>query len=217
VPTVGSTGRRRRGPVAAGVGEPVAADVGEPVAADAGGPVAAGVGGPVAAGEDELRAESIPGPPWPAEKFDPGVFESIAPLVQERVATLAEVPAMVDFLFLADPVVDEGSWEKAIRRDGGALEVLDGAVAAYSAIPADQWSAEEIRAATEALGAAMDRKLSKTQAPVRVAVTGRTVGPPLFESLALLGRDEVIRRLELARAHASAHASAHTDEDLAES
>jgi glutamyl-tRNA synthetase len=38
-------------------------------------------------------------------------------------------------------------------------------------------------------------KMGKAQAPVRVAVTGRTVGPPLFESLELLGRDETLRRL----------------------
>jgi glutamyl-tRNA synthetase len=40
----------------------------------------------------------------------------------------------------------------------------------------------------------------KVQAPVRVAVTGRTVGPPLFESLEVLGRDETLRRLRAARA-----------------
>jgi glutamyl-tRNA synthetase len=38
-------------------------------------------------------------------------------------------------------------------------------------------------------------KLGKTQAPIRVAITGRTVGPPLFESLEILGREETIRRL----------------------
>ena len=42
------------------------------------------------------------------------------------------------------------------------------------------------------------RKLGKAQAPIRVAVTGRTVGPPLFESLVVLGRQEVLRRLEVA-------------------
>jgi glutamyl-tRNA synthetase len=39
-------------------------------------------------------------------------------------------------------------------------------------------------------------KLGKTQAPIRVAMTGRTVGPPLFESIEILGRDETIRRLQ---------------------
>ena len=43
-----------------------------------------------------------------------------------------------------------------------------------------------------------DLKLGKAQAPVRVAVTGRTVGPPLFEALEVLGRDETLRRLRAA-------------------
>ena len=44
-----------------------------------------------------------PRPPWPAERFDPERFARMAPVVQERVATLSEVPAMVDFVFLEDP------------------------------------------------------------------------------------------------------------------
>jgi len=49
-------------------------------------------------------------------------------------------------------------------------------------------------------------KLGKAQAPVRVAVTGRTVGPPLFESLEALGHDETLRRLSAAAAAAAASA-----------
>ena len=45
----------------------------------------------------------------------------------------------------------------------------------------------------EAIGERYGLKLGKAQAPVRVAVTGRTVGPPLFESLEVLGRDEMLR------------------------
>ena len=61
-----------------------------------------------------------------------------------------------------------------------------------------EWTADGLKAATET---AMDRyelKLGKAQAPPRVAVTGRAVGPPLFESLEVLGRDETLRRLRLA-------------------
>ncbi len=47
-------------------------------------------------------------PPWPPERFDATVFERMAPLVQERVTTLSEAPGYVDFLFLADPVIDDG-------------------------------------------------------------------------------------------------------------
>jgi glutamyl-tRNA synthetase len=48
------------------------------------------------------------------------------------------------------------------------------------------------------VGAASDVKLGKLQAPVRVATTGRSVGPPLFESLEVLGRDETLRRIDAA-------------------
>jgi glutamyl-tRNA synthetase len=120
----------------------------------------------------------------------------MAPLVQERVATLAEVPAMVDFLFLDQPPIEQASWDKAIARDGEAGHILDVAMAAYAECP---WTTEEIRAATVAVAEQIGRKLAKAQAPIRVAATGRTVGPPLFESLHLLGRDRTLERLRAAR------------------
>ena len=51
----------------------------------------------------------------------------MAPVVQERVATLSEVPALVDFLFLEDPPIDQKSWDKAIGRDEVAPKLLQGA------------------------------------------------------------------------------------------
>jgi glutamyl-tRNA synthetase len=134
--------------------------------------------------------------PWPASAFDTEVFTRIAPLVQERVATLAEVPAMVDFLFLEQAPIEEASWDRAIARDPAAAALLDDAIASYETCP---WTAEEIRAATLAVGERSGKKLAKAQAPIRVAVTGRTVGPPLFESLQLLGRDHTLQRLRAAR------------------
>ena len=61
------------------------------------------------------------------------------------------------------------------------------------------WDAEALKATLEAIGERHGLKLGKAQAPVRVAVTGRTVGPPLFESLEVLGRDETLRRLRARR------------------
>lgn len=134
--------------------------------------------------------------PWAASAFDAEVFARMAPLVQERVATLDEVPAMVDFLFLDRAPIDETSWDRALARDPRAADLLDDAIASYEACP---WTAEEIRAATLAVGERHGKKLAKAQAPIRVAVTGRTVGPPLFESLLLLGRDRTLERLRAAR------------------
>ena len=61
------------------------------------------------------------------------------------------------------------------------------------------WSAEALKETLEAVGERHGLKKGKAQAPIRVAVTGRTVGPPLFEALEVLGREEVVRRLKARR------------------
>jgi glutamyl-tRNA synthetase len=58
-----------------------------------------------------------------------------------------------------------------------------------------EWNHDSLKVILETWTESHGLKLGKTQAPIRVAVTGRTVGPPLFESIEILGRDETIRRL----------------------
>ena len=116
----------------------------------------------------------------------------MAELVQTRVQVLAEVPAMVDFLFLEAPVIDEAAWAKATK-DDWAREVVADTASAYGSIT--DWRAENLKAALEAITESRSLKLGKTQAPIRVAITGRAVGPPLFESLEVLGRDSTLQRL----------------------
>ena len=135
-----------------------------------------------------------PHAPWEPEAFDAVAFARLAPLVQERVFRLAEVTAMVDFVFLEEAPVDEGSWTKAMKPHASAL--LDAVIAAYEICP---WEAEHLKAALSEAGEGLELKLKVAQAPVRVAVTGRTVGPPLFESLEVMGRDGVLTRLRGAR------------------
>ena len=131
-----------------------------------------------------------------AEPWGPGVSDeqlvSVVPLVRERAKVLDEAPGIVDFLFVDDPEFDDASVEKAITGNEVAPALLADAVAAYADV---EWTTEALHAATLAVGEAHGLKLGKAQAPVRVAVTGRTVGPPLFESLELLGREETIRRI----------------------
>lgn len=141
-----------------------------------------------------------PHAPWPADRFDPAVFAAVAPLVQTRVATLAEVPSMVDFLFLIDPPIDESAWAKVFGT-ASSRDVLMDTIEAFGSVVT--WTADALKAALESVGERHGLKLGKAQAPVRVAVTGRTVGPPLFESLEVLGRDEVSRRLGAAAAKAA--------------
>ena len=140
-----------------------------------------------------------PHAPWPPDRFDQAVFDRMAPLVQERTTLLSEVPGWVDFLFLSDPPLDEASWAKVMEGNAhdAAVTVLDGVIAA---LDTTAWSAEALGEAVFAVGEAAGLNRKRSQAPVRVAVTGRQVGPPLWESLEVLGHDEVLRRLRAARA-----------------
>ncbi|HET6915203.1 MAG TPA: glutamate--tRNA ligase, partial [Acidimicrobiales bacterium] len=93
---------------------------------------------------------------------------------------------------------DEAAWAKETRRQPAFAEILAAAEKRFESI---EWEAEEIHQATVAAGQdAGVEQLSKAQAPVRLAATGRSVGPPLWESLELLGRDRTIGRLQAARA-----------------
>lgn len=147
-------------------------------------------------------------PPWPGDRYSPTVIERMAPVVQERVATLAEVPGYVDFLLLAEPVLDEAAWTKTMTAEVAPL--LD-AVATTLASPTVEWRGfadpgEEVSPLAAAVfveGEGLGLSRRKTQAPVRLAVTGRPVGPPLFESIEVLGSDETLRRLRAARARLS--------------
>lgn len=133
--------------------------------------------------------------PYPADRFDDAVFLAMAAHIQPRCVTLADAPGLVDFLFQPEVAVDADAWAKATGTPE-AVAVFHGATAAYEAL--GDWTAEALKASLEAVGEANGLKLGKAQAPVRVAVTGRSVGPPLFESLECLGRDETLRRLRLA-------------------
>ncbi|WNI19631.1 glutamate--tRNA ligase [Actinacidiphila sp. ITFR-21] len=137
---------------------------------------------------------SAPHAPWPPASYDTAVFASVAPLAQTRIAVLSEITSYVDFLFLDEPVHDEASWAKAMKE--GALRLLRETAAVFTAVP--QWVPEPLKEALESVAASHGLKLGKAQAPVRVAVTGRTVGLPLFESLAALGRERTLARLTAA-------------------
>jgi glutamyl-tRNA synthetase len=133
------------------------------------------------------------------------VLAPIAPLVQERVRLLTEVEPMVAFLLDGELEIDDDSWTKAMVKGKAAPEMLDATIAGLAAL--EGWTADDIRSAIEAAAVSVglvnaegQAQLSKAQGPVRVATTGRSVGPPLFESLEALGRDRTLERLRAARA-----------------
>jgi glutamyl-tRNA synthetase len=151
---------------------------------------------------DEFIARSQPwlvggAAPWPVEAYDPELFAYLAPLVQERVKRLDEVPGYVDFVFLDQPEVDDASWQKVmVKGHDVAVTMLDGMIAAFDTC---EWTVPVLDETLFPFGEGHGIKKGAAQAPVRVAVTGRSVGPPLLESLVALGRDRVLSRLRSAR------------------
>jgi glutamyl-tRNA synthetase len=119
-----------------------------------------------------------------------------APLVQERIATLREGAAMLRFLIAGDGfTVDPASAAKHLGEPGRPL--LLAALEALREVPS--FTTAEIEASLRAaLVDGMGLKAKVALAPVRVAVTGNSVSPPLFESIELLGRDTTLQRLESA-------------------
>jgi len=126
------------------------------------------------------------------------VLEAAAPLVQERVNALGEVPGMVGFLLVDDDaLVVEQDAIAALRDETPA--VLDAAVAALE--PLEDFTTERVQEALQAAvvdGLGLKPRFAFT--PLRVAVSGRRVSPPLFESMEILGKDSTLARLRALRA-----------------
>jgi len=137
------------------------------------------------------------GAPWPEENFDSEKFSTMADLIQEKLRTLSDAPRFVDFLFLEQPDVDEESWKKTMK-DPQVVDSLLGHVA--DSFEDCEWETDVLKDLVTKAGEKVDLKLGKAQAPLRVAVTGRTVGPPLFETMSCcMTREEVLKRISDAR------------------
>ncbi len=133
----------------------------------------------------------------PATDAERAVVAAAAPLVQERMTTLSQGVEMLAFLFTSEEkfAPEPDSAAKALGPD--AAPVLAAGLDALSAV--SDWRAEPIETALKtALVDGLGLKPRKAFAPIRVGVTGRTVSPPLYESLELLGRDRTLSRLRAA-------------------
>ncbi|WP_208092724.1 glutamate--tRNA ligase [Blastococcus xanthinilyticus] len=147
-----------------------------------------------------LAAAGLVGePPTPEQE---AVLRAIAPLAQERMVVLSEAVGLLGFLFVDDVEIEPAAAEKQLAGEA-AVEVLDAATAALRDLP--EWSTPAIeQALKQSLVEGLGRKPRQAFGPVRVAVSGRTVSPPLYESMELLGRERTLARLAAARAVATA-------------
>ena len=147
----------------------------------------------IAACEPWLLGEKAP---WSAATYDAKVFAEIAPLIQTRVQLLQEVPSMVDFFFCDLPTIDDSAFTKAFAPEWASATLIE----IRDAFKTCEFTPDALKAVVEAVGEKHSLKLGKLQAPLRVAVTGRSVGPPLFEPIAMLGRDATLKRIDAALA-----------------
>jgi glutamyl-tRNA synthetase len=136
-----------------------------------------------------MEREGIPGAEDP--KLEPAVAA-----VQEKVSTLAEIPRLVGFA-LGPVEVDSAAWEKVMGKEG-AREALTGVREALAAV--EPFDEPHVEAALRALAERLGMKPGALFQPLRVALTGRTVSAGIFESLALLGREESLGRIDSALA-----------------
>lgn len=136
--------------------------------------------------------------------LDADLVTAVAPLLQERVTRLDEVAGLSQFLFAGLPDYPAELLTERIKGDTElAGRTLDAALAAVEGVTPDAWAPEPVEAALRSLQDSLDLKLRKFVSVLYVAIMGAPRGIPLFDSVALLGRDESLARLRAARAKLS--------------
>jgi glutamyl-tRNA synthetase len=142
-----------------------------------------------------LQASGIVGDP--VDDREAALITGGAPPIQQRISRLTEAAPMLQFLFVDEPhfTIDEDAAARDLTPD--ATSVLEASIAALEAV--DDWASEPIETTLrDALVAGLGLKPRLAFGPLRAAVTGRRVSPPLFESIELLGRERTLSRLKRA-------------------
>ncbi len=129
----------------------------------------------------------------PPSENELAVLREVLPHVQPRVGLLGEVPDMVAFLFTEDSALTIAEDAQATLRDGAA-DVLDAATTALEAL--EEWTTASLEECLrQALVEGLELSPRHAFTPVRVAISGRRVSPPLFESMEILGRESSLARM----------------------
>jgi len=149
-----------------------------------------------------LQREGLVADPPSADEV--ALLAAMVPAVQTRVTLLSELAPLVAFLFVPedDFAVEPAAAAKALVP--ASAPVLTAAADALEGVT--DWTAEHVQAAVDGalLEGGLGLKRNKAYLPLRAAVCGRSVAPPLDASLALLGRDRALRRLRAAAVLATA-------------
>ncbi|MDH3293710.1 MAG: glutamate--tRNA ligase [Acidimicrobiia bacterium] len=128
-----------------------------------------------------------------AGEVDPDLYRRLAPFVQERIRRYDEVPALIEWVHGEPPEPEEKEWRKVMGKDD-VPKILDLVIDRLETV---DWEAPAL---TDAVLGAGEELGTRSQLPVRMAVTGRRSGLPLFEPMAEMEREVVLDRLRKARA-----------------
>ncbi|MHA6525647.1 glutamate--tRNA ligase [Tessaracoccus sp. G1721] len=134
---------------------------------------------------------------WDPSPAEVEILRSAVPIIQERLVLLKDARPQLDYLFAADDalVIDDDARAGLAEN---AADVLDAAIAVAETVP---FSTDAIQAGLrERIVEGMGIKPKFAFAPIRVAISGRKVSPPLFESMEILGREPSLVRLRALRA-----------------
>lgn len=133
------------------------------------------------------------------------ILRQAAPLVQERMQLLGEAPGLLGFLFRADSDIEIADDARKQLKES-APQVLEAAEAALTNL--ESWEASTIeQALREAIVEGLEIKPRLAFGPVRIAVSGARISPPLFESLEILGRESSLARIKALRQDLAASSS----------
>jgi len=124
---------------------------------------------------------------------------AIVPLVQERLKTMNDVTDLTKFFFLDDLEYPAGLLIQSGLDSGSTANALESAIKSVTGMNGmDTWSAEYLEGELRPLAEALQIKTGQLFGTIRIAVTGRKVAPPLFETMEVLGRDRCLTRLRTA-------------------
>jgi glutamyl-tRNA synthetase len=143
--------------------------------------------------EDDLAARCVPFLTAEGLSVDPMLLRRAIPLIRERMKTLSEAPVLLRFLFSDDVVPNDKAAELIAKAPEGYLKKVADALDAL-----EGWDTEHIQATLDQLASEAGLSRTKGWQPIRGAVTGSNVSPPLPESLALLGKERTVARLHAA-------------------
>jgi len=136
---------------------------------------------------------------WKPPYFDMAALEALTPFLQQRATRISDVVPLLDWVFEDElpQETDEKEINKMTKAMGAELvpDILEEAIGRLQDC---QWDAETLSKEIREVG---DELNTKSQVPVRIAVTGRRTGLPLFEPMAYLSRERVLRRLQIARSN----------------